>query len=833
MANNHEVISFNDKLPIKLFINRIGSIDPHWHQSIELSVILNGEVDIKINESNYHLKQYDVILVNSNTVHSLVSQEAVLATLQVRLDLMNITNKNLTKQQFDLNSTHLQNENNINIIRSILAQMIKQNLYDDESNELINSSLVYRLLFEITDKFRTDEKIDNYKSLDRLTSILAYINSEYKEQISLDSLANQEFLSTAYLSRFFKENMGLTFTSYLKGVRLAKAMELLPNNEMSLEQIALEVGFPNSRAFVEAFKEKYNTLPSNYRKGQNLQSGEKSMSFNKDRSVNYLVEDFNNYNEIVTEFIDHYAKTDKIQKTRRKIDIQTMNDIVISSNNEAPLIHTWKNFIGMSRARDILNHNVQEQIKTLQNEIGFKNIKIHSIFDDDMMTYSEINQKPLYNFMLIDEVYDFLLSVGLNPLVQFSFMPSAIASKPNKTIFRGSTNTSEPKDLNKWNDLVEAFTKHIISRYGLELVKKWKFTVWNEPSTSNSLFGLKDDESFYTLYTETYNTVKNICSSLQFGGPTAFSTYGKGEEWLYKFLDFAKSNNVMPDFITIHYYDIDLSWIEKLDNSGNWGKSRIFLSPVENSFELFIERLNSNLKTKNINLPIYLTEWNNTVSHKDLLSDTCFKSAYIVKNIIDSYDKLDSFGYWLISDFHQEHLIPPYLFHGGLGLFTYNGIKKPSYYAFYLLGQLKDILIEKGNGYIITRDYDNNYSIILYNYIHYSYDYSRENNIGITLKHRYSAFSSMNKKVFSIHIPIKSGQYLCESIFINQSKGDSFEKYRELTDCDSSIPISKDYLNSLSVPGCEYEKVNIQRDYHLVKQLEPFEIRLIKLNKII
>lgn len=57
------------------------------------------------------------------------------------------------------------------------------------------------------------------------------------------------------------------------------------------------------------------------------------------------------------------------------------------------------------------------------------------------------------------------------------------------------------------------------------------------------------------------------------------------------------------------------------------------------------------------------------------MNDTCFKSAYIIKNIIDNYDRLDAFGYWLLTDFHEEYLMSKNLFHGGLGMLAYQQIK--------------------------------------------------------------------------------------------------------------------------------------------------------------
>lgn len=84
-------------------------------------------------------------------------------------------------------------------------------------------------------------------------------------------------------------------------------------------------------------------------------------------------------------------------------------------------------------------------------------------------------------------------------------------------------------------------------------------------------------------------------------------------------------------------------------------------------------------------LPIYISEWNNTPSHQDYLNDTCYKSCYIAKNILENYDRLDGLAYWTLTDLMTEHSQTSNLFFGGLGLFTTNGIPKASYNSLLLL----------------------------------------------------------------------------------------------------------------------------------------------------
>ena len=174
-------------------------------------------------------------------------------------------------------------------------------------------------------------------------------------------------------------------------------------------------------------------------------------------------------------------------------------------------------------------------------------------------------------------------------------------------------------------------------------------------------------------------------------------------------------------------------------------------------------------------LPIYLTEWNSTTSHRDLLSDTCFKSTYIVKNILENYGKLHASGYWLLTDLHEESLLENKGFHGGLGLFTVNGIKKPAYFAYRFLSRLGNKLLDKGDGYFITQK-DNKIVILLYNYSHYSAAYSEEVGINISYTDRYSVFPDNGIKEFSFNFPNMQGKYLAVHNIMNREHGSALDR---------------------------------------------------------
>ena len=84
-------------------------------------------------------------------------------------------------------------------------------------------------------------------------------------------------------------------------------------------------------------------------------------------------------------------------------------------------------------------------------------------------------------------------------------------------------------------------------------------------------------------------------------------------------------------------------------------------------------------------LKIWIEEWNSTLWQRDLSNDTCYKSSWLAMNFCDAFDAAESFGYWQLTDFMEEHSAYGNIFHGGYGLFTYNSIPKSGWYALQLM----------------------------------------------------------------------------------------------------------------------------------------------------
>lgn len=103
-------------------------------------------------------------------------------------------------------------------------------------------------------------------SFERFGRIMTYIHGHWREPLSIEQLARQEYISSGYLSRSFKAYTGMTFTDYLMELRLQNAANDLKSTTDTITKIAYANGFKNPNSFIKYFKASYGITPRQYRK---------------------------------------------------------------------------------------------------------------------------------------------------------------------------------------------------------------------------------------------------------------------------------------------------------------------------------------------------------------------------------------------------------------------------------------------------------------------------------------------------------------------------------------------------------------------------------------
>ena len=171
--------------------------------------------------------------------------------------------------------------------------------------------------------------------------------------------------------------------------------------------------------------------------------------------------------------------------------------------------------------------------------------------------------KPVYDWKIIDRIFDTYRDADVKPLVEIGFMPEALSTHPepyrhdfpNGSIFTGWA--YPPKDHSKWAELVFQFTKHLRERYGDAEVRAWLWEVWNEPDIP---YWKGTPEEYFKLYDYSADAVLRALPAAKIGGPDATGISQRSAKFLIDFLqhcdtgrNYATGKQGAPlDFISYH-----------------------------------------------------------------------------------------------------------------------------------------------------------------------------------------------------------------------------------------------------------------------------------------
>jgi len=339
-----------------------------------------------------------------------------------------------------------------------------------------------------------------------------------------------------------------------------------------------------------------------------------------------------------------------------------------------PLNMMFKFCVGAGRANEGLRADWQRELTTAHRECGFQYIRMHGLFTDDMGVYRDYG-KPEYNWQYIDELFDFLQSIGMKPFVELGFMPNGLASG-SKTVFWWRGNVTPPRDMTKWANFIRAFVEHVRERYGDEEVRSWYFEVWNEPNLDGFWDGTQ--QQYFDLYAATARAIKSVSPDYKVGGP---ATAGCG--WISEFIHFCDTNGAPVDFVSTHTYGVDSGYLDETATHGT--------ALSHNPYSIFgdakrvRQQIINSAKPK---LELHFTEWSSSYTPADPIHDSYHSAAYILDKLKNCGDAPNSMSYWTFTDIFEEPGPRWEAIHGGFGLMNYQDIKKPAYYAYNFLNRL-------------------------------------------------------------------------------------------------------------------------------------------------
>ena len=432
------------------------------------------------------------------------------------------------------------------------------------------------------------------------------------------------------------------------------------------------------------------------------------------------------------------------------------------NQNRGPLNSFFKECVGAGRANEGLRADWQQQLAYVRKECGFKYIRMHGLLTDDMAVYKEDRKgNPVYNYMYVDALFDFLQSIGMKPFVELGFMPNALASG-SRTIFWWRGNVTPPKDYDKWGALVKNLTEHFTERYGADEVKTWYFEVWNEPNLSPG-FWTGTQEDYFKLYKYAAQAIKGVNRDYRVGGPAT-----AGAAWERELIDYCDKNNLPIDFISTHSYGVKQGFLDEYGNSGTvLAKEELAVSGD------VLQTRREIAGSPKPNLELHYTEWSASYTPADPIHDSYHEAAYILQKLKQVGNAANSMSYWVFTDIFEEPGPRFEPFHGGFGLLNIQGINKPAFYSYRFLNQLGNIeLANNDSASWACKDSSGNLQVLAWDYTYTLPDSTNNQQYFIR------DLPSESKGKLKIRIAnIPAGNYALEVYKVGYRSNDAYSTY--------------------------------------------------------
>lgn len=780
---------------VKLEIISCSSIGTLTHADFKLFFCLAGEIQVSCGEVQRLLGVEDILLVNTREKHSwMVKKHSFGAVFYLSsVYIGKITCCPTLRFLCDSSGVPQEKDGQLReLLRKILAVHSFQRWQERIKEEQYHRTLAALLLKNFA--VWGSEDVLCEAEADRMHLIVEFVQKNYMYQIRLQDLAQQLHLSVPYLSKYIKQNLKMGFVEYLQSVRLSHAVDDLNMTDHSMTRIAFDNGFSSVTAFNHAFRQAFSITPSEYSK----------KIYQKDHtSLKTKVTDDNG---LVQKYLKEHSVTEQQKPETNQVQC------VVNASQARRYVQNWKQLWNLGSAHEMLRADVQEHIMLLRQEFAMEQVRIWDLFSEEMFICPKSRE---FNFSKLDPVFDFLSNHQMVPFVDLGFHPRELYDGAQILVYQERNRGYD--DLEWYTALITEFIRHYRQRYGVEVMERWGFEI----SKDDRLF-LHGGKEFFRLFEEVFRCIKSRVPGAKVGAGSIF-LYDELEIF-EEFVTGWMKREVKPDFISVWLYPYDLitdgARHKELKVSGDpdyiWKKLRLA--------EQILEKNNLS------HIPVYVTEWDLTLSCRNFLNESCYRGTFLLKNIAASLDKAEVMACYGSTDLLYEFYDSADAVNGGRGLLTKNAVKKPAYYAYAFLERMGKYLLGKGEHYLVTADGFGNYEILLFYCSRMDMRYYYRQNDKITVQEIDQFF---DREMISVSICVKeisNGEYLVRKNYLCPSGGDILSEWKKLEYKKRLESDEAAYLRSICIPRLKYETVQIKNHIlNLQVQLSSNEMQLLQI----
>lgn len=292
MTNNNlmdlkETVAHGDfQFPMNIysgeFLSNQFNLYLHWHNEMEIIYVKSGFGKVYIDMNFYDINCGDIIIINKEALHYLYNNtDTALKYEAIIFDLRLLQNSFLDYCQVNfinpliennLKTTHIIKNSSVGYDEILLyvCKIIKS--YNDSAFgfQLQIKGLLFNLFYELFNREYIQkpnyELISTNNKILKLKNVIKYIYDNYNKPLHINELSKIAGYSEYHFIRFFKSQTGKTCTNFINALRIEKSLDLLINTNLSITEIAFNVGYDDVSYFIKVFKRLTSSTPSNYRK---------------------------------------------------------------------------------------------------------------------------------------------------------------------------------------------------------------------------------------------------------------------------------------------------------------------------------------------------------------------------------------------------------------------------------------------------------------------------------------------------------------------------------------------------------------------------------------
>ncbi len=267
----YEIVHHSAMNHLELFLVEMKSRNPHGHSDLEIGLILEGDVELILEQERINLHKNDIYVINRYQIHSFLNagKRNLILAFQIHAEFYKNISPEVSRIQFEnilTPGTPLHQS-----LHADLLSCARTYYAEDTRYELKCASLLFDGLYHLATAgggvlISSKEYELARASTLRLNRITDYIAEHYTERITLDDIARLENISTFHASHFIKSTLGVSFQDYINHLRFEHALRLIRKTSLNILDICIESGFSSSRYLNQMFEKQFGMSASAYRK---------------------------------------------------------------------------------------------------------------------------------------------------------------------------------------------------------------------------------------------------------------------------------------------------------------------------------------------------------------------------------------------------------------------------------------------------------------------------------------------------------------------------------------------------------------------------------------